>query len=104
MTPTFPSLDGIETQPVLVHGIPVRLGELLSGTGKARTLPGAFLAAEYWHTKLTSETRDALAECRRERACGREALAEERREYARGLFRFVRDCHDIRVAVSRWRY
>jgi hypothetical protein len=76
MVPTFPDVSRLSVEPVLVRGIPVKLGALL--TGNARNVPGAPGAAERWYSSLFSEVRSAMR--------------DGQRDYARALAYFLFTC------------
>ena len=76
MVPTFPDASRLSVEPVLVRGVPVRLGALL--TGNARNVPGAPGAAERWRATLLAEVRSALR--------------DGQRDYARALASFLFEC------------
>jgi hypothetical protein len=90
MVPTFPDVSRLSVEPVLVRGIPVKLGELLSLTEKARHLPGAPSASERWHKQLSSE---ALS-----------AARDGQREYAKELISFLRSRRELRDWAARHGY
>jgi hypothetical protein len=90
MSPTFPDASRLAVEPVLVRGIPVKLGDLLCLSGKAHHLPGALSASERWYTQLFSEVRVALR--------------DGQRDYARALASFLFTCREHRDWLARQGY